>query len=628
MLDSLRFGRLSEGFSEEPTLSSAYARAAVAGLQGDSHGGPYSYLDDTHILSLAKHYAAYGSEAGGQNAAPAHISERTLREVYLKPWRAFAQSGGRGMMASHETIDSIPCHANSLLINDILRTEFNFTDGIAISDCNDIGVLVDYRVAQNSSHAAAKALQAGVDIDLMCGDSPDKWSYNKLHDSLNEGLITNKDIETACSRILAAKFASRLFDEPMADPSRISIINNSNHRSLAYDAAIEGLVLLKNFDETLGRPLLPLQHRRDIKSPISLAIIGPNAGCTNSSWMCDSVSNMLGPYTQHNADVEVKTVYQAAVDSLGPNYWVNFSRGCNIDDNKTDMIAAAVDTAMRSDIAILVLGDSLHSCGEWSDRDSLDLPGAQLLLLESIINVKRAPNSELENILVALVNGRPATFGPNNALLDSIDVLLVGFRPGQMGAQAIIDVLMRGVEPRGRLAQSWPRSVGQVHGAASPWLQEIRGKWIANSRSKPDPDGRIYDPYVNSPATPLFYFGYGLSFGRFNYSNPTATMTKNKEHPVEVSVTVLNTGKQPGTEVVQVYLQDPVVNHVRYWKRLVGFQKIFLLTGQSKTVNIPLRMDDIAMYDDNMKFRIVEGTYTLRFGGHSSADTFTTQISF
>jgi beta-glucosidase len=351
---------------------------------------------------------------------------------------------------------------------------------------------------------------------------------------------------------------------------------------LAYDAAIEGLVLLKNVDKS-SQPVLPLHPKGNIdpETPLSLTIVGPNAGCSSDSGTCDSVTNMLGPYTQYNEIVEVKTVFKAAVSSLNPDYYsVNFSRGCNIDDSKTDMIAEAVDSAKQSDIAILVLGDSLHSCGEWSDRDSLDLPGVQLQLLESVINVTRAANSKLKKLMVVLVNGRPATFGPNNSLLDDIDVLLVAFRPGQMGAQAIIDVLLKGVEPRGRLGQSWPRNVGQVHGASSPWLQQIRGKWIANERSQADPDGRIYDPYVGSPSTPLFYFGYGLSYGIFKYSDPKAEMTGNKEEPVKVSVTVQNTGMSAGTEVVQVYIQDPITDHVRYWKRLVGFQKVFLDKGE------------------------------------------------
>ena len=681
-----RFGRLQEGFSENPTLTAAYARAAAEGFQGKSTqpvGGGWGYFNrSTQVIALAKHYAAYGAAEGGLNGQPAELSERTLREIFLRPWRAFAAAGGKGAMTAHNTVLNRPCHAHPYLVNDVFRKEFGFADGIIISDCNDIEALVNFRVAANTTHAAAKALAGGVDWDLQCGSSS---AYTLLGDAVKDGLVGRDMVRQAAKRALSAKFAAGLFDAPLTSDAALKagVLNSAAHRQLALRAAERGVVMLKNAHPSASGahaavqrgaaasdtahgdpPLLPLDLRQLQQGGI--AVIGPNAGCVSvdGDWGgefgdgvdaeagddqppvggdCDAATNMLGSYTQFDSKtVAVDTVATAlrrvvaAQTANGTN--VTFARGCEINSPSTVGVAGAVALARASDVAVLVLGDDLKSSGEWGDRDNLDLPGAQLQLLTEVAATGTP-------VVLVLVSGRTMTFGADNAVLQNVSAVLSAFRPGQKGGNAIANLLTGVANPSGKLAQNWVRGVGQAHSGASPWQQWIVGKWLANGRGPADPDGRRYDYYNNDNmplghgsahasgvASPLYYFGAGLSYTTFSFAQLSVARAAGASAQgaavdpgavaATVNVTVTNTGSVPGTEVVQVYAVDPVMDYVRPWKRLVGFARVELAPGASQRVTVPLPATEMAFYDDDMVWRVVPGAYNISVGGDSYSAAF------
>jgi len=612
-----RFGRLQEGYSENPTLTAAYGAATTTGLQGVQPAGVWDYFNKSKLVALGKHYAAYGAANGGLNGGAAELSERTLREWYLRPWRAFAKAGGKGAMTSHNTILGQPAHANSYLVNDIFRKEYGFGDGVIISDCNDIEALLDFRVAANMSQAAAGALNGGVDWDLQCGGSS---AYTTLDDAITAGMINTSTLDTVVLRVLQEKFALGLFDNPITDPSGLSHINSPEHVALALRAAEQGVVLLKN-DGNLLPVGAPGQAATKYSAPDvaqrtvvkSIAVIGPIGDGD------DSTPSLLGSYTQPPLDPNQTPSVFASLQSAFKGT-VTYTKGASIETAETDGIPAAVAAAESAGLAVVVVGDSMKTCGEWGDRAELDLTGGQLALLEAVAATKTPT-------VLVLVTGRTATFGKNNAVLSNVSAIFSAFRPGQQGGVAIANLITGVANPSGKLAQNWVRAVGHVGSGASPWLQWRVGKWEANGRGSPDPDGRYYDNYqtidgsASGVATPLFRLGEGMSYTTFTYAAMSATPTHgDADVSATVSVTVTNAGTVEGSEVVQVYVQDPIMTFVRPWKRLVAFKRVTIPAGQSLKVSLPITSDELAFHDDRMVLRVVPGEYTVSVGGDSVSD--------
>lgn len=610
-----RFGRFQEAFSPNPTLTAHMATASVAGLQGSADSNASDYLPSATetCIGLGKHFAAYGAAAGGLNGAQPLINERTLRDVYLKPWRAFAGAGGRGAMPSHNTVLGVPAHANDWLVNDVFRSELGFGAGITVSDCNDIGVLVDFQVAANLSQAAALGLRGGVDQDLQCG-GPTAYNNETIKDALDAGLVEEKHIDAAASHVLTAKFASLLFETPLTDPSLQDDFDSPEQRFLALTAARQGLVLLKNQDETL-----PVKT----KSGLNVAVIGQLADGGPSR------NALLGSYVSDDGSLPVDSVLEAMQKAVGDDGQVTYVVGGDPDSTKVNQtgIDAAATAAAAADVAVLVLGDSTKVCGEWHDRSSLDLAGTQLQLLSA---VTQATKSSSTRVVVVLLTGRPQTFGAadGNAVLDDVGAVLWAGRPGEEGARAIVDVILGKINPSGKTQASWPRSVGHVGSGSSPWRAPIVGKWVANSRGSKDADGRRYDNYeqdVNDP-TPLFYFGFGLSYTTFKYSKLKVSLQsegcRNGGPVVKASFTVTNTGSMTGQEISQLYVTDPIGASVvvRPWKRLAGFAKTRIEPGESAKVDILVGADDLALHGIDMKMEILAGTYTFSVGGASNTD--------
>jgi beta-glucosidase len=509
-----RFGRLQEGYSENPTLTAAYAVAAANGFQGPQPAGKWAPMAKDKVVALGKHYAAYGAALGGLNGAPAELSERTLREFFLKSWKAFAKAGGKGAMTAHNTVLDRPCHAHPWLVNTVFRDEFSFGDGIIVSDCNDIEALIDFRVAKDMPAAAAAALEGGVDLDLQCGSSS---AYTSLSEAIDQKLVNETAVEVSARRVLLEKMAAGLFDDPITDESLVKQLNNPSHQALALKAAEEGIVLLINKPpptaarmhngqdqaETMARPMLPLSAMTK-----RIAVIGPNGGCSDPEVLealaagkstmdadaCAAGMNMLGSYTQYQYNptgahpVSVPTAFDA-LKAAFPQANVKYEAGANIGDTNTSGIPKAVALAKSSDVAVVVVGDDLHTSSEWGDRDSLDLPGGQLQLLDAVVATGTP-------VVLVTVTGRTPTFGgPYNTILANVTAMLSAFRPGQAGGTAIANIISGVATPSGKLGQSWVRSSGQAMSGAAPFLQWRVGKWVANHRSPADPDGRVYDPY-------------------------------------------------------------------------------------------------------------------------------------
>lgn len=518
-------------------------------------------------------------------------------------------------MTSHNTVLGQPAHANSYLVNDIFRKEYGFGDGVIISDCNDIEALLDFRVAANMSQAAAGALNGGVDWDLQCGGQS---AYTTLNDSIVSGMTDTATLDTVVMRVLQEKFALGLFDNPITDPAGLSQINSPAHVALALKAAEEGVVLLKNDKQLL--PVVDTAKYSSSGGPFkeavkSIAVIGPIGDGP------DSTSALLGSYTQVPLDPnQVPSVFASLKAAFKGS--VTYTKGASIETDETDGIQDAVAAADAADVAVVVVGDSQKTCGEWGDRADLDLTGGQMALLEAVAA------SKTPTVLV-LVTGRTATFGKDNAVLQNVSAIFSAFRPGQEGGVAIANLITGAANPSGRLAQNWVRYVGHVGSGASPWLQWRVGKWEANTRGVPDPDGRYYNNYNSIPgsasglATPLFRLGQGMSYTTFAYSDVTARATPTAGDTgaaAVVTVTVKNTGAVEGAEVVQVYVQDPIMSFVRPWKRLVAFKRVTVPAGGSLAVSITISADELAFHDDSMVLRVVPGQYTVSVGGDSVSD--------
>jgi beta-glucosidase len=615
MVADARFGRQEEGFSEEPTLTAAMAAAAVAGSHGGALGlPPDAYFDDvnTTIAAMFKHLGAYGAPAGGLNGGRTDAPELTVRDYYLRPWRRAAVSGSRGLMPSHNTLLGVPAHGSPWLLRDRIRGEFNQSLALVVSDTGDVAALGDYRVCAGDAECAARAVVAGVDIEQVPGHT-----YLSLPQAVAAGLVPQGDVDDAVRRVLTHKFSLRLFDAPFTDESlAAAVVNAPAHRALAQTAAEEGAVLLVNRGRTL-----PLKADGSLR----VAVVGPNGGCgpggsgAGTLPLCDAQAAMLGNYASQGTPppTGVATVAEALAAS-GAAASVTFARGCNIDDDDLSLLPAAVAAAAAADVVVAVLGDSVNSCGEGMDRDTLDLPGGQLALLAAVAGTGKP-------VVVVLVHGRTATFGATdgNALLANVSALLAAWRPGQMGGPAIARLLTGAANPSGRLPLSWLRHVGHTGSGASPWLQQRVSLYGGPATGA---EGRRYGGYwrAASPATPLFPFGFGLSYTTFALGGLTAALNGgNTSHPVTVSFTASNTGAAAGAVVAQVYAQDPVgaTLSVRPWKRLVGFARVGgLAPGETRPVTLPLRADDFGFVGDDGVLAVRAGNYTLSLGQASDDD--------
>ncbi len=560
-----RLGRNEEGFSEDPYLCARIAESIVRGAQG------YDVSAKDKVVTGLCHYPGQSQPAGGLERGAMHISDRMLWEVFLPPWAAGVRAGALGVMATYPAIDGVPTHASAKILTQILREQLGF-QGLVLSEGGGIGTLVYEHVAPSQKEAGQIALRAGLDV----GISYEAGYMKSLIESVEEGKASMADIDRAVGRILRQKFRLGLFERPYVDPDEAaSLAHTKANQDLALQVAREGIVLLKN-----DRNLLPLS--KDIRS---IAVIGPNA---------DDERNQLGDYVPRRILQDVVTVL-AGVRAKVPNARVTYVKGCDVLDPEPNQIADAQKAAREADVAIVVLGERHMGTpratdGEGSDVASLDLTGRQEELLEAV-------SAAGKPTVLVLENGRPLSI---RWAAEHIPAIVEAWNCGERGGEAVADVLFGDYNPSGRLPITVPRHSGQ--------LPMYYNYMPSKSRRR----------YVDMAITPLWEFGYGLSYTKFEYSNLTLSAKEiGTRGSIEVSADVGNAGSRAGEEVVQLYINDVVSSVTRPVKELKGFRKIALAPGEKKTVRFTLSPDELAFYDQNMVRRVEPGTFQVMIGGSS-----------
>ncbi|MEN9917598.1 MAG: hypothetical protein RL662_34 [Bacteroidota bacterium] len=573
-----RWSRTEETYGEDPLLISKMGEAFVKGFGGGKIKEP------NILISTLKHFVAYGIPEGGHNGNPANVGIRDLHENFLPPFQTAVKAGALSVMTAYNSVDGIPCTSNEYLLKDVLRKQWGFS-GFVVSDLGSIeGLKGSHHVVGSIHDASVLALKSGLDVDL--GGN----AYTNLVKVVRQNQVDESNITAAVYHVLKLKFDMGLFENPYINTDNVSKqVRNEENIKLARQVAQQSIVLLKNKDNTL-----PLN-----KSLKRVAIIGPNA---------DNMYNQLGDYTAPQERDNIKTVLDGIRLHL-PHSQIDYVKGCAIRDTTNQDIKAAVKAAEKAEIALVVVGGSSArdfktkyietgaavatseslsdmESGEGYDRSTLDLMGRQLELLKAV----KATGTPT---IVVYIQGRPLNM--NWADLHA-DALLTAWYPGQEGGNAIADVLFGDYNPAGRLPISVPRSVGQ----------------LPVYYNKKNPKGH---DYIETSESPLYSFGYGLSYTTFAYSNLNVSETD--KYKYDVSFNVTNTGNSNGDEVVQLYLRDEVASTVRPIKQLKHFKRVFLEKGNSSTITFTLSNDDFSLINQSVQNVIESGTFTIMIGSSS-----------
>ncbi|HWT43785.1 MAG TPA: beta-glucosidase BglX [Sphingopyxis sp.] len=573
-----RWGRISEGSGEDVYLGSLIAKARVRGYQGDDLSRP-----DT-ILATAKHFAAYGAAQAGRDYHTVDISERTLRDVYLPPFKAAADAGAATFMTSFNEYDGVPASGNRYLLTDVLRDKWGFK-GFVVTDYTSINEMVPHGYSKDLKQAGEQAINAGVDMDMQGA-----VYMENLAKSVTEGKVDIKRIDAAVKAILEMKYRLGLFEDPYryADEAREkATIYKPEYLEAARDVARKSIVLLKN-----KAGALPLAA-----SAKSIAVIGP---------LGNSKEDMIGSWSAAGDRKTRPVTLLEGMQARAPKGTsVAFVKGASYDfaaEGKTDGFPEAIALAQKSDVIIAAVGEHWNMTGEAASRTSLDLPGNQQALLEELKKTGKP-------IIVVLMSGRPNSIGWADA---NADAILEAWYPGTMGGHAIADVLYGDYNPSAKLPVTFPRNVGQV-----PIHYDMKntGRPIELGA----PGAKYVSRYLDTPNTPLYPFGYGLSYTSFAYS--PVTLDKTKIRPGEkltASVTVTNSGARDGEEVVQLYVRDLVGSVTRPVKELKGFEKVMLKKGEKRTIRFTLTDADLAFTRQDMSWGSEPGQFKLWVGPSSA----------
>ncbi len=567
-----RWGRIAEGAGEDPYLGSLIAKARVKGFQGDD------LSKNNTIVACAKHYAAYGAAEAGRDYNAVDMSERTLRDVYLPPFKAAADAGVGTFMSSFNTLNGIPSTANAFLLRKILKEEWGYK-GFVVSDACAIGELIPHGLAANNTEAAKLAANAGLDMDM---------GSNIYHDELanlvRKGIVPEKYIDEAVRRILTIKYKLGLFDDPYryCDNNREKTeLLTPEHIAASRDMAKKSIVLLKNDSH-----ILPL--KKDIGT---LAVIGQ---------MADSQNDMIGCWGGGGDPKDVVTILQGIKSAVSPNTKVLYAKGCDIDSKTPEDFTAALDVAKQADEIVMTIGESGSMTGEAHSRAHIDIPGNQLDLLKEITKLGKP-------VVVLLTNGRPLTIP---WVAENMPAIVETWFLGTQAGNAIADVLFGDYNPAGKLPVSFPYTLGQV---PLYYSQKSTGRPLFEQ-----PDQFFRSRYNDAPNDPLFPFGFGLSYTTFEYSNLKLDKSEvSMNGTIEVSVEVKNAGSRSGEEVVQLYIRDLYASACQPIKLLKGFQKISIEPGETKTVKFQLSPNDLKYYDVNMKWTVEPGKFNVFVGGNS-----------
>lgn len=572
-----RWGRVSEGSGEDVYLSSRIAEARVRGFQGRDLGAT-----DT-ILATAKHFAAYGAAQAGRDYHTTDMSERELRDTYLPPFKAALDAGAGTFMTAFNELDGVPATGNKFLLTDVLRNEWGF-EGFVVTDYTSINEMVPHGYARDEAHAGELAINAGVDMDMQGA-----VFMNHLEKSVAEGRVSQKRIDDAVRSILMMKYRLGLFHDPYrySDPAREkAVVYKPEFLQAARDIARKSMVLLKNQGD-----VLPLTA-----SAKSIAVIGP---------LGDSKEDMIGSWSAAgDRKTRPVTLLEGLRARVRNGVQVTHVRGAGYDfkdANDTSGFAAAVAAARNADVIVAAMGERWDMTGEAASRTSLDLPGAQQALLQELKKIGKP-------IVLVLMSGRPNSI---EWAAQNVDAILHAWYPGTMGGHAIVDVLFGDYNPSGKLPITFPRTVGQV-----PIFYNAKN--TGRPYTAENPQQKYLSRYLNTPNTPLYPFGYGLSYTDFSYSPVTLNRTSiGPGQTLRATVTVTNTGKRAGEEVVQLYVRDLVGSVTRPVKELKGFQKIALRPGARNTVTFALTDQDLAFHRADMSYGSEPGQFKLFIGGSS-----------
>jgi beta-glucosidase len=568
-----RWGRIVEGAGEDPFLGAAMARAQVRGFQGPYVGSP------EHLLACAKHFAGYGAADGGRDYDSAYVSEDALRNVYLPPFHAAVEAGAATLMSAYMDLNDVPATGNKFLLQEVLRHDWGFR-GFVVSDAEAVKSLVTHGFARDPQDAAFRALTAGVNMDMAS-----RTYLAHLGQLVKNGSITRAQIEDMVRPILAAKIRLGLFEHPYTDESRVQqILQAPEQQEFALHAAQRTMVLLRNENQ-----ILPLSTNVS-----SIAVIGP---------LADSASDLLGSWGAWVGEAKgVKTVLQAIRDKVPPSVRVEYAKGPDIKRDipaifediipgvkhqaqtpaEADMqFTKAVETAGHCDVAVMVLGELGSMSGEDASRSSLILSGGQQKLLEAVVVLGKP-------VVLVLVSGRPLDISWAS---QQVPAILEAWYPGAQGGNAIADILFGDANPGGKLPVSWPRSTGQV-----PIY------YAHNLTHRPETDKDFKSRYWDLRTSPLYPFGFGLSYAKFAFSNLQLSRTEmGLGDNMGVSVDVQNTGSRAGDEVVQLYIHQQAGSASRPVRELKGFERVSLQPGEKKTVHLTLGKNELIFWSPDEK---------------------------
>lgn len=571
-----RWGRVMEGSGEDTWLGSLISAARVRGFQGTS------LSDSNSVLACVKHFAAYGAPQGGRDYNTVDMSQRSLYEWYLPVYKAAVEAGVASVMTSFNEIAGVPSTSNKWLLTDLLRGEWKF-GGFVVTDYGSINELIPHGVAANQEEAAGLSINAGVDMDMQ-GSA----FLNHLPALLKSKKVSEETINRAVRRILEAKYKLGLFDNPYkyCDKKReAEDIMRPEFLAFAREVAAKSCVLLKNENKTL-----PVG-----KSVRTIAVIGP---------LSESKSDMLGSWSAAGQAEKCITLLEGIKNKAGSTVNILTEKGCSISEDNTTGIEKAVAVARRSDIVILALGESSSMSGEAASRSDISLPLVQMKLAEAVIGTGKP-------VAVVLFNGRPLAIPELDKIAPAILETWFG---GTEAGNGIADVLFGDINPSGKLTMTFPINVGQI---PIFYNHKNTGRPI----NPENPYEKYKSNYLDTPNTPLYPFGYGLSYTAFKYSE--IKLNKNslrKDENIVASVDVTNTGEYDGEEIVQLYIHDVVGNVTRPVKELKGFKKVLIKKGQTLTVAFTISPSELSYYHRDMTFKFDPGDFEL-FIGTSSENT-------
>lgn len=587
-----RWGRVAEGAGEDPFLGSRIAEAMVRGYQQDD------LARENTMMATVKHLALYGASEAGRDYNTVDMSRNRMFNDYLPPYKAAVDAGVGCVMSSFNDVDGIPASANRWLLTDLLRDQWGF-DGFVVSDYTSVNEMIAHGMGDLQA-VSALALKAGLDMDMV-----GEGFLTTLEKSLEEGKVTEAEIDLACRRVLEAKYKLGLFDDPYRyfDASRPEKdILTADNRQIAREVAARSFVLLKNDNQ-----VLPL------KKSGTVALIGP---------LADNKNNMLGTWAPTGNPQLSVPVLEGIKNVAGNEVHILYARGANISDDpvfaakvnvfgtRIDiderspevMLREAISTARRADVVVAVVGEASEMSGESGNRMNLNVPEEQKKLIRALAETGKP-------LVLVLMAGRPLTIEEEVELADAI---LLTWHPGVEAGNAISDVLFGDYNPSGKLTMTFPRNVGQV-----PIYYAHRN---TGRPQEGDEFQKFRTNYLDAPNSPLFPFGYGLSYTTFEYSDVSLSKaTISADETLEAKVTVTNAGDYDGEEVVQLYIRDVVTSITRPVKELKGFQKIFLKAGESKEVSFMLSEKDLKFYNYDLDFVAEPGGFIVFIGSSSDA---------